>query len=160
MRADGDAPQDADAAAKAAPGIEDALRSLGAEGRAGLQAAGDAVNALRALVAADIALARSALVHSLVFAALALVFCASGWLLLMAALVAALQAAGLSWLGALLIAATLSIAIAAGAGIIAMRHFRHTQLAATRRQLARLGFGAGSPAAQDGRTMGTDVANP
>lgn len=141
MRADGDAPQDEDAQASAAPGIEEALRNLGAEGRAGLKAAGDAAKALRILVAADIALARSAFGRTLAFTAVAIAFGASSWLLLMAAMIAALQAAGLSWLGALLVAALLSVAITAGAGIAAMRYFEHTRLKATRRQFARLGFG-------------------
>lgn len=126
---------------QAAPGIEDALRGLREEGRAGLKAATDAAKALRILVAADIALARSAFGRALAFTAVAIAFGASSWLLLMAVMVSALQAAGLSWLVSLLIAALLSVAITAGAGYAAMRYFEHTRLKATRRQFARLGFG-------------------
>ena len=128
-------------AAQAAPGIEEALHQLGADGRAGLKAASDVAKALRILVAADISLARSAFGRTLALAGVAIAFGASGWLLLMAAMIAAMQSAGLSWLVSLLIAAVLSIAITVGAGIGAMRYFEHTRLQATRRQFARLGFG-------------------
>jgi hypothetical protein len=143
MRADGDAPQDAQGSPGATPppGLEQALRDLHEEGRAGLKAATDVAKALRILVAADIALARSAFGRTLAFTAVAIAFGASSWLLLMAAMIAAMQAAGLSWVLALLIAALLSVAVTAGAGYAAMRYFEHTRLQATRRQFARLGFG-------------------
>ena len=124
-----------------APDLAEALKDLGASGRAGLSAAGDAAKALRILVAADIALARSALVRTLAFTAIAIAFGASAWLLLMAAMIAALQSAGFSWLWALLLAALLSVAITLYAGWRAMRYFEHTRLQATRRQFARLGLG-------------------
>ena len=127
--------------ASAAPGIEEALRALGNEGRAGLKAASDAGKALRILVSADISLARSAFGRTLALTGVAIAFGASAWLLLMAAMIAAMQAAGLSWVIALLIAALLSVAVTAGAGYAAMRYFEHTRLKATRRQFARLGFG-------------------
>jgi hypothetical protein len=138
-----DAPQaqPAPAAGTPAPGIEDALRELGAEGRAGLKAARDAGKALRILVAADISLARSAFGRTLALTGVAIAFGASAWLLLMAALIVGMQGAGLSWLWSLLIAAVLSIAVTVAAGIWAMRYFEHTRLQATRRQFARLGFG-------------------
>ena len=141
MRADGDAPQPEQPQPRDAPGLEEALRGLGEEGRAGLKAATDVAKALRILVAADISLARSAFGRTLAFTAVAIAFGASSWLLLMAAMIAAMQAAGMSWLLALLIAAVLSVAITAGAGYAAMRYFEHTRLQATRRQFARLGFG-------------------
>ena len=128
-------------AAQTAAGIEDSLRGLRDEGRAGLKAATEVAKALRILVAADISLARSALGRMLACTAVAIVFGASSWLLLMAAMVASLQAAGLSWLLSLLLAALLCLAITAAAGIAAMRYFDHTRLQATRRQFARLGFG-------------------
>lgn len=141
MRADGDAPQDQPSAREAAPGIEEALRELGAEGRAGLKAASDVAKALRILVAADISLARSAFGRTLACTGVAIAFGASSWLLLMAALIAAMQAAGLSWVVSLLVAAALSVVVTAGAGYAAMRYFEHTRMQATRRQFARLGFG-------------------
>lgn len=139
-----DAPQaepSAQAGQGAAPGIEDALRELGEEGRASLKAAREVGKALRILVAADISLARSALGRTLALAGVAIAFGASAWLLLMAALIVGMQSAGLSWLLSLLVAAALSIAVTVGAGMAAMRYFEHTRLQATRRQFARLGFG-------------------
>lgn len=124
-----------------APDLAEALKELGASGRAGLSAAGDAAKALRILVAADISLARSAFGRTLAFTAVAIAFGASAWLLLMAAMIAALQSIGFSWLLALLFAAALSVAITLYAGWRAMRYFEHTRLKATRRQFARLGLG-------------------
>jgi uncharacterized membrane protein YqjE len=138
---DADAAPDPGAAPQAPAGIEEALRSLGAEGRAGLQATVDAARSLRHLVAADIALARSALARTLVLAGIAIAFAASSWLLLMATMIAAMRVAGLSWLLALLVAAMLSLIVTAAAAWGAARYFKHTRLQATRRQLARLGFG-------------------
>ncbi len=143
MQADQDAPQAAPRGAPPddPPGIEDTLRGLRDDGRAGLKAASDAAKALRILVAADISLARSAFGRTLAFTGIAIAFGASSWLLLMAAMVAAMQVAGLSWMLALLIAAALSIGATAAAGYAATRYFEHTRLKATRRQLARLGVG-------------------
>lgn len=128
-------------AGESAPGIEETLRQLRDEGRAGLKAASDAAKALRILVAADISLARSAFGRTLAFTGMAIAAGASAWLLLMAALVAGMQTAGLSWMLALLVAALLSIGATVAAAVVAMRYFEHTRLKATRRQLARLGVG-------------------
>lgn len=142
MRAEGDAPgPEPTAKPEAAPDLGEALHALGADGRAGLKAAGESLKALRILVAADISLARSAFGRTLAFTAVAIAFGCSSWLLLMAAMIAAMQAAGISWLVSLLIAALLSIGVTAAAGYAAMRYFEHTRLKATRRQFARLGFG-------------------
>ncbi|WP_447937682.1 phage holin family protein [Thermomonas fusca] len=148
MHANEDAPQApprgapaSDAPAADAPGIEETLRGLRDEGRAGLKAAGDAAKALRILLAADISLARSAFGRTLAFTGVAIAFGASSWLLLMAAMVAAMQVAGLSWMLALLIAAALSIGATVAATWAAIHYFEHTRMKATRRQLARLGIG-------------------
>lgn len=148
MQANEDAPQApprgapaSDAPAADAPGIEETLRGLRDEGRAGLKAAGDAAKALRILLAADISLARSAFGRTLAFTGVAIAFGASAWLLLMAAMVAAMQVAGLSWMLALLIAAALSIGATVAATWAAIHYFEHTRMKATRRQLARLGIG-------------------
>ena len=107
MRADGeDGPRPGPEAPP--PGLEESLRALGAEGRAGLKAAGDVAKALRILVAADISLARSAFGRTLALTGVAIAFGASSWLLLMAAMIAAMRSAGLSWLVALLVAAALN----------------------------------------------------
>lgn len=148
MHANEDAPQApprgapaSDAPAADAPGIEETLRGLRDEGRAGLKAAGDAAKALRILLAADISLARSAFGRTLAFTGVAIAFGASAWLLLMATMVAAMQVAGLSWMLALLIAAALSIGATVAATWAAIHYFEHTRMKATRRQLARLGIG-------------------
>lgn len=125
-----------------APGFAEALQNLGATGRAGLSAAGDAAKALRILVAADISLARSAFGRTLAFTGVAIAFGASAWLLLMATLIVALsRGLGWPWQYALLFTAVLSLAVTAFAGWRAMHYFEHTRMKATRRQFARLGFG-------------------
>ncbi len=121
--------------------LGESLREIGASGRASLGAATDAAKALRALVAADLSLARSALGRALAYVAVAIAFGVSSWLLLVATLVALLSALGLSWFAAMLVGAALSLAVTGFAGWQAMRYFEHTRLDATRRQLARLGLG-------------------
>jgi hypothetical protein len=138
----GDAQADRARDGAAAPGVGEALRLLGEDGRAGLRAARDTLQALRILVTADFALARGALARALVCAGVAVAFGGSAWLLLMATLIAALQATGLSWLVSLLLAALLSIATTAIAALAAVRYFGHTGMHASRRQLARLGLSA------------------
>lgn len=124
------------------PDLADALRQLGATGRAGLGAGIDTARAFRRLLLADLALARGALGQALAFTGMAIAFGASAWLLLMAALVVFLNAAlGLPWLWALLLGALLSLGLTAYGGWRAVGYFAHTRLQATRRQLARLGLG-------------------
>lgn len=126
----------------AAPGIEDAVRQLGATGRATWTAGRDASKAFRILLAADVSLARSAFGRTLAFTGFAIAFGASAWLLLMAALTAWLSLGlGWAWSLSLLLTAALSAAITAIGVWMAMRYFEHTRLQATRRQLARLGIG-------------------
>lgn len=130
-----------------------AFRDVGAAGRSGFAATKDAGEALRALVAADMALARSALGRALAFTAVAIVFGVSAWLLLMAALVAVLGTAmQWSWPLALSVVALANVAVTAWAGWRAIGYFEHTRMKATRRQLARFGIGDG-----DG---GDEVAQP
>jgi hypothetical protein len=111
--------------------------------RAGLDAGRSAwgvATSFRAMVAADLALTRSAFGLTLVYTGIAIALGASAWLLLMGVLVLALQATGLALIWALLLPATLS---AVGAGIcawIGSKVFADTRLCATRRQLARLGL--------------------
>ena len=132
----------AEAGAHATPDLKEALRQLGASGRATLGAANDASKALRILVTADISLARSAFGRTLAFTGVAIAFGASAWLLLMAALIAWLSLGlGWAWSLSLLLTAGLSIVVTALAAHVAMGYFEHTRLQATRRQLARLGIG-------------------
>lgn len=128
-----------------------AFREVGAAGRSGFFAAKHVGEALRALVAADIALARSALGRALAFTAVAIVFGVSAWLLLMAALVAVLGAAmQWSWPLALAVVALANVAVTAWAGWRAISYFEHTRMKATRRQLAQLGIGDGDGDREDG----------
>lgn len=113
-----------------------------ASGRSSLGAVSDASKAFRGLIAADISLARSAFGRSVAFTGLAIAFGASAWLLLMAGTVVFLRMqAGLSWILALLGCAGLSLVVCVLAVWGAMHYFEHTRLKASRRQLARLGFG-------------------
>ncbi|QOY62533.1 phage holin family protein [Lysobacter sp. H21R4] len=122
--------------------LREALRQIGLTGRASLSAAGDTAKALRALVAADVSLARSALGRTLAMSGVAIICGATAWLFLMGALVVFLNGATvLTWTAALLIPAGLSLLAAAIATWAAVHYFGHTRLDATRRQLARLGIG-------------------
>ena len=148
MRAPGDGHDEgarhdgSEPASAAAPGIDEAVRQLGATGRATWTAGRDASTAFRILLAADVSLARSAFGRTLAFTGVAIAFGASAWLLLMAAVIAWLSLGlGWAWSLSLLLAAALSIVITAIGGWMAMRYFEHTRLQATRRQLARLGIG-------------------
>lgn len=122
--------------------IEDAWREIGDAGREGVAAALDTGRALRGLLIADLALARSALGRAMLWVAVAIVFGASSWLLLMAALIALLQGMlGWSWLGSMSAAAGLSLVVTAVGAWQALRYFEYTRLSATRRQLRRMGLG-------------------
>lgn len=126
----------------ATPDLGESLRQVGAAGRAGLGAAGDAAKAFRTLLAADLSLARSALGRALAFTGVAIVFGASAWLLLMTSLIVFLsRTLGWPWPLSLLLTALLSLVITAFAGWKSMQYFDHTRMQATRRQLARLGIG-------------------
>lgn len=126
----------------AAPDIEEALREFGASGRAGLNAAKDVAKALRILMAADFALARSAFGRTLAMTGVAIAFGASTWLLLMATLIVALtRGLGWSWPLSLLLTALISAIATALAGWMAIHYFEYTRMQATRRQFARLGMG-------------------
>ncbi|MEO5828844.1 MAG: phage holin family protein [Luteimonas sp.] len=125
-----------------AQGIDDAVREVGAAGRATLNAGRDAGKAFRILLAADISLARSAFGRTLALTGVAIAFGASAWLLLMATLVFWLnRGLGMSFSVSLLLTALLSVAGTALAAWAATRYFEHTRLKTTRRQLARLGIG-------------------
>lgn len=137
------------------PDLAESLRQIGATGRAGLGAAGDAAKAFRTLFAADVSLARSAFGRTLALTGVAIAFGASCWLLLMAALIVFLsRQLGWAWSVSLVVCALLSGVVTAWAIWQADRYFEHTRMQATRRQLARLGIGelseftpeAGSPA--------------
>ena len=131
-----------DGAADPPPDLGEAIREVGAAARAGLNEAGHTAKAFRALLAADVSLARSAFGRTLAMTGVAIVFGASCWLLLMATLIVFLtRQLGLPWAASLLICAVLSGAVTVWAAWQADRYFDHTRMQATRRQLARLGIG-------------------
>lgn len=124
------------------PSLEESYRDIRDAGREGLSAAADTGRALRGLLAADLALARSALGRAMLWVSVAIVFGASSWLLLMATLIALLQGVlGWSWLASMSTAAGLSLVVTVVGVWQALRYFEHTRLSATRRQLRRLGLG-------------------
>ncbi|MGH8028243.1 MAG: phage holin family protein, partial [Pseudoxanthomonas sp.] len=126
---------------EAAPHLDESVRRIGASGKAALDSAKDTGRALRSLVSADLALARSALGRALAWVAVGIVFGASAWLLVIAALIAVLQRLGWSWLQSLSFAAALSIAVTAVAVWRTILYFDRAGMHATRRQLSRLGIG-------------------
>lgn len=120
------------------PPLDEAARSITAAGKAFGKELLTAMSSLRRLVAAELALSRSAALRMLVLAAIAAVFgvCALAFGLALAAM--GLVAFGLPWWGALAILALVSLL---GAGLcvwLALRAFEDTTFKATRRQLARL----------------------
>lgn len=149
-----------DASAGKAPGLDESVRALRDEGRATLDAALDSLRALRRLVSADLALARSALGRALAWTAVAVVFGASAWLLVMAALIALMQSRGLSWLASLSIAAVLSLAVTVLAAWRVSVFFDYAGMHATRRQLSRLGLFQEDEDDGDGKPEGDGSAPP
>ena len=125
------------------PDLEESLRQVMAAGRSSLSAANEASKAFRSLIAADISLARSALGRTVAFTGLAIAFGASAWLLLMATVISLLVGrAGMAWRYPIALGvAYLFFLFCALAAWISIRYFEHTRLQASRRQLARLGFG-------------------
>lgn len=139
---DGGNAADSPPPAGAAPDLGDSIREVGNAAREGLKQAGGAAKAFRALLAADVSLARSAFGRAMALTGVAIVFGASCWLLLMAALIVFLSSQlGLPWAVSLLICALLSGAVTVWAAWRADYYFDHTRMHATRRQLARLGIG-------------------
>ena len=123
------------------PSLEASLRAVSDAGSASLGATVDALRAMRGLVSADLAMARSAAGRGLAWGGAAVVFGATAWLLATAWLVALLErSGGLSWLSALAIATVFNLAITGLAAWRASRFFDYMGLHATRRQLSRLGL--------------------
>ena len=133
-------PEESSGEPPATPGLEESLRRVGQSGKDALGSAKDTGRALRRLVSADLALARSAFGRGLAWAGVAIVFGASAWLLLAGALIALLQSFGWSWLASLSFAAGLSIVVTLFAAWRVGHYFDHTGMHATRRQLHRLGL--------------------
>ncbi len=133
-------PPEGEAGGTPPPGLEESIRHVGEAGKATLGSARDTGRALRRLVSADLALARSAFGRGLAWAGIAVVFGASSWLLLTGAIIALLQRLGLSWFQSLFFTALVSLGMTALAVWRVSHFFDHTGLHATRRQLSRLGL--------------------
>lgn len=123
------------------PHLDESVRRIGAAGRATLDSALDTGRALRRLVSADLALARSAMGRALAWVAVGIVFGASAWLLVMGVLTAFLHSLGLSWLAAFAICAVLNLGVTGLAAWRVSVFFDYAGMHATRRQLSRLGIG-------------------
>ena len=96
------------------PSLEESLRAVSEAGSASLGATVDSLRALRGLISADLAMARSAAGRGLAWAGAAVVFGATAWLLATAWIVSLLERVnGLSWLSALAIATVFNLAITA-----------------------------------------------
>ena len=128
------------------PGAAAGAGKLGDDTQAVLQAARDtagayvgALHALRQLFAAEVGLARDALVQALVVLLLAMVMVATAYGLLTALLVAGIRALGAPWPLAIAIPLVLSIGLAVLAAWRAKALLRHADFEGTRRQI-RLGL--------------------
>ncbi|WP_295361204.1 hypothetical protein [Arenimonas sp.] len=128
--------------AEAEPGAREGAGPLPDDARAVLAAARDAaaahvnaLHALRRLFAAEVGLAKAALVQALAFLLLATVMVATAYGLLTALLVAGLRSFGAPWPLAIAIALVLSIALAAVAAWRAKALLRHADFEGTRRQI-------------------------
>ncbi|MEO8366641.1 MAG: phage holin family protein [Pseudoxanthomonas sp.] len=147
---DGRSAADSAGSGEAAPDLLESIREVGKTAREGLKEAGGTAKAFRALLAADVSLARSAFGRAMALTGVAIVFGASCWLLLMATLIVFLsRQLGLPWAVSLLICALLSGAVTLWAAWRADYYFDHTRMQATRRQLARLGIGELADSAPD-----------
>lgn len=126
------------------PHLDESVRRVGRAGREVLDAALDSGQALRKLVIADLAFARSALGRALAWTGVAIVFGASAWLLIVATLIALLRNVfDWSWLASISLAAGVSLVLAGIASWRVSVFFDHAGLHATRRQLAKMGIGDG-----------------
>lgn len=124
------------------PHLDESVRRVGRAGREVLDAALDSGQALRKLVIADLAFARSALGRALAWTGVAIVFGASAWLLIIATLIALLRNVfDWSWLASISLAAGISLVLAGIASWRVSVFFDHAGLHATRRQLAKMGIG-------------------
>lgn len=138
--------------AEAEPGAGQGAGPLPDDARAVLAAARDAAAAhvgalqsLRRLFAAEVGLAKAALVQALVFLLLAMVMLATAYGLLTALLVAGLRSAGAPWPLAIAIPLLLSLVLCGLAAWRARAVLRHADFEGTRRQIAK-GLGSDTDA--------------
>lgn len=129
----------------AAGPLGDDARAVLDAARATARAHVDGLQALRKLFAAEVGLARDALVVALVWLLVATVLLGTAYLLLTALVVSGLRALGASWPLAIALPMLLSTAVAVFGVLRAKAMLHHADFEGTRRQL-KLGFGEESPA--------------
>lgn len=145
-RVTGDDPREDEPAGSAerAPGetphLDESIRRIRAAAKETASSGLDSGRALRKLISADFALARSALGRALAWAAVSIVFGASAWLLAMGAAIALLQSFGLSWLASISITMLVSLVVTGLAAWRVSVFFDYAGMHATRRQLTRMGL--------------------
>ncbi|NYZ61795.1 phage holin family protein [Luteimonas sp. SJ-16] len=120
--------------------MDESIRRIRAAATETVSSGLDSGRALRKLISADFALARSALGRGLAWSAVSVIFGASAWLLAMGAAIALLQSWGLSWLASISITMLLSLVVAGLAAWRVSVFFDLAGMHATRRQLSRLGL--------------------
>jgi uncharacterized membrane protein YqjE len=120
--------------APSGPIKEDAQKVLDAA-RAAAQSYFGGFTTLRRLFAAEVSLARDALIHALMYVLIATVMLGTAYLLLTALLVSGLRALGAPWPLALAVPLVISVAVAWFGIVRAGAALRHADFEATRRQL-------------------------
>lgn len=123
------------------PPLDEAARRIGAAGKELGAELWAALRSFRALLMAELALSRAAMLRVLVLATIGTALGATAWLYLMAMGVLGLRAFGLPWWAAVGIPALVSLLGAGLCAWLALQALEDTQFKATRRQLARLGVG-------------------
>ena len=123
-----------------APDLEQSLRDAVHSGRDALGSGKATATALRRLLFYDLAMARSAFGHGVLWACVLVIFGATSWLLLAGTLIALLRWFNLSWLQSVFFTALASLFMTGVAVWRAIHFFELMSLQATRRQLQQLGI--------------------
>jgi len=116
------------------PRLDQAVQEIYADGQAALAAFGETTRALRGLLAAEAALAGSAVVHGGAAALVGLVLLSLSLQLLLAMLAFGLHAAGLSWPWTLGLLLLLTLVALAALGVYARRCLQQARFEGWRRQ--------------------------
>jgi MFS family permease len=122
------------------PPLTEAARSVYEAARTLAGACGGSFTALRRLVAADMALARQAMIQGLVLLLIAGIMAGTTWVLLIALLVWVMLKAGVGWGWAIALPLLVSVALGVFAFLQAAKALRLADMDASRRQLT-LWFG-------------------
>ena len=123
------------------PPLTESARAVYEAARTVASALGGNVSALRRLIAADLALARAAVVEGIVLLAAVAVLFGTAWALLTTLVVYGLHKAGVPWVFAMAVPLLVSSALGAVAAWRAKNAIRHADMDASRRQFT-LWFGS------------------